>query len=446
MQRRDFLFRVGGAVLGAAAAGWVLGPRDAFAKKKAPKTPKVDEPRPGKGKGDKPVEVNGGPVVLPPWPHGGNSTAPDAMLMFRGNPSHAGFYGTGKLPDDKAPKIRWQHKMEEFPSLYYGEPFVWKGTGWTGQPIVYAGYVWIGGQGRSFYCFEAATGKVRWRFEGTRQFKGSSCFWDNKIYQGSVDDYLRCIDASTGEVLWKINTGKDLDSSPCVVDGRLYIAGENGHARCVDALTGKQCWKTFVGGINRGPKHGSYGSETSPAVVDGAYYCAQYDGEVWCIDAATGEKRWVAQTGDDTDASPVVAGGVVLAAAQDKSPYLFAFSTADGKELWKHKGRGGYWGTPAVMGDTVVIGSAGGKLDALELRSGKVKWSSELKGGTWSSPAIVDGKVLIGGIANDLVCYGLGDGKELWRVKLGGHVHSTPVVIDGHIYVGSTGGSFFAIG
>jgi hypothetical protein len=243
-----------------------------------------DDPRPGK-KNDGPEEMNG-TVTLPPWPHGKTSSATDAMLMFRGNPSHT-FYGTGPIPADK-PKILWKHRMEDFDTLYYGEPFVWRGTGWTGQALVYGGYVWIGSQGRSLYCFEADSGKVMWRYAAPRQIKGSGCLWDNKLYIGCVDDWLRCYDAATGKVIWRLDTGYDLDSSPSVVDGKLYIARENGNARCLDPLTGKKIWRTFVGGINRGKKTGSYGSETSPSVVDGEYYTATYDGELFCLDAATG--------------------------------------------------------------------------------------------------------------------------------------------------------------
>lgn len=399
-----------------------------------------DTPEDGKRK--KPTETRG-TVTLPAWAHGSTSTAPNAMLMFRGNPSHT-FYGTGPIPSDK-PKILWKYRMEDFDSLYYGKPFTWRGTGWTGQPIVYANHVWVGSQGRNIYCFDATTGEVKWRNQCARQIKGSGCLWDNKLYIGCVDDYLRCFDAGTGELIWRLNTGYDLDSSPCVVDGRLYIAGENGNARCLDPKTGAKLWKTFVGGINRGEKTGSYGSETSPAVVDGEYYTATYDGELFCLDAMTGAKRWVAKTGDDTDASPVVAGPHVYVAAEDKSPYIFAFNRKDGHLVWKHKSKGGYWGTPAVVGDTVYIGSAGGKLDALEAATGKVRWSHDLGASTWASPTVVDGRILIGDFDGRFHCVDARDGKPVWTMKLGGRIHSTAVAVGGRIFIGSTDGWFFAI-
>ena len=390
-----------------------------------------------------PSESFGGPLALKPWAYGDTSAAPDAMLMFRGNPSHT-FYGTGPVPSQ--PKVLWKHRMKDFDSLYYGTPHTWSGTGWTGQATVKDGYVFIGSQGRSFYAYEAATGKLRWRYESTRQIKGSACLYDNKLYFGSVDDWLRCLDAKTGQVLWRLNTGRDLDSSPCVVGGKLYIAGENGHARCLDPQTGAQHWKSFVGGLHDGPKPGSYGSETSPAVVDGAYYTATYDGKLHCLDAATGAPRWVAKTGGDTDVSPVVWKDWVYTAAEEDSPHLFCFAKKDGREVWRLTKKRGFWSTPAVVDGKLFIAGDDGRCYGVDAVSGKELWATRLDGQSWSSPAVVDGKVIVGDFEGILWCLDAKTGAEVWKLKLGGRIHSTPVVLGGRIYIGTGNGHFYGIG
>jgi outer membrane protein assembly factor BamB len=436
LDRRTFL----GWLSGAAAAVALEGPALA---------------RPGKGEAveratragtsgmDRPAELVGGRVDLPPWPYGDASTSKDAMLMFRGNPAHT-HYGVGAGPR-KAPKVVWRHRMRDFPSLYYGKPFVWRGTGWTGQAMVHAGHVWVGSQGRGLYCFEAATGAVRWRFDAPRQFKGSGCLWNNRLYIGNVDNWLRCIDAEDGRVLWRLDSGADLDSSPVVVGGRLYIGGENGSVRCIEPMQGEVLWRTSVGGRAKGPTPGSYGCETSPAVVDDEVYCATYEGRLWSLSARDGSKRWVAQTGDDTDASPVVSGSRVLVASEDKHPYVMAFSRATGELVWRHRGEGGYWGTPAVWRKRVFACSAGGALDCLDEETGKVLWSRVVPGGTWSSPAPVGEVLVLGDMTGQLHGIEALTGQSLWVVPLGGRMHSTPVVVNGRIYVGTTDGWFYAL-
>lgn len=438
MHRRRFLLATGAAL----ALGPTLASSAAFARRKK-KKPDVDVPVRGTDKArDKPAEVNGGPIALGAWRYGRSSTGTDAMLMFRGNPAHT-FYGTGPVPTK--PKVRWKHRMIDYPALYYGTPHVWKGTGWTGQAGYLDGYVFVGSQGRGLYAFEADSGKVRWRYEAGRMFKSSLCIYENRLYIGNVDDWLRCLDAKTGEVLWRLNTHRDLDSSPCVVDGRLYIAGENGHVRCLDPMTGEQIWKAFVGGLNSGPKPGSYGSETSPAVVDGELYTATYDGELFNLDIATGKKRWIAKTGEDTDASPVVSGDYVYVAAEEKAPYVYCFTRKEGKEVWKMKGRRGFWSTPAVVGDTLTIGGDDSRVYAVDKLTGREKWTTKLGAATWSSPAVVDDKLIIGCFDGNLYCLDHKTGKEVWKMKLGGRIHSTPIIINGVIYIGTGDGEFYAI-
>jgi len=433
MDRRSFLASSGAALAASAA----LSPA-AFAKNRGRDTPVRGRDHPM----DRPAESHGGPLELGPWRYPGESAATDAMLMFRGNPSHT-FYGRGPVPDK--PEVRWRHRMIDFESLYYGNPHVWRGTGWTGQAAYLDGYVFIGSQGRSFYAFEAETGTLRWRFAASRQIKASVCVYDNHLYFGSVDDWLRCMDARTGEVVWRLHTGRDLDSSACVTGGKLYIAGENGWARCLEPKTGELIWKTFVGGINRGPRSGSQGSETSPAVVDGEYYTATYDGELFKLDAETGEQLWVAKTHDDTDASPVVSGDYVYTAAEDKAPNVYCFAREDGREIWRFANRRGWWSTPAVADDVLYIGGDCGRLYALDVKTGKERWSVRLGSRTWSSPAVVDGKVIIGSFGGELSCWDAKTGAEVWKLRLGGRIHSTPIIMNGWIYIGSGNGFFHGI-
>jgi outer membrane protein assembly factor BamB len=430
MDRRDFLKGT------CAAAATALSPF-------ALAVDAVDRPRRLRGAPDRASFKAGGPLELPEWSYGKNSTASDAMLMFRGNPSHT-FYGTGPLPSK--PRIKWRHRMLDFESLYYGRPHVWRGTGWTGQAAKLGDFVFIASQGGHLYAFEAQTGRLRWRFAGGRMFKSSVCLYDNHVYVGNVDNHLRCLDAKTGDVAWKLRWSRDLDSSACVVNDRLYIAGESGYARCIDPKTGELHWKTFVDGINRGSKGGSYGSETSPAVHEGEYYCATYDGLLFSLNASDGSMRWKAVTGDDTDASPVVYDDRVFIAAEDNYSFMQCFRRSDGKKVWEQKAKGGFWATPAVSEETVYIPSGGGDMLALDARSGKTLWHRQLGTASWSSPVVLEDKILFGAFDGKLRCLDRKTGKDIWELKLGGRIHSTPCVVDGVIYIGTRAGRFYAIG
>lgn len=429
--RRAFL-----RALGLGAAGALLTPADLLAgtpaKKKGEAAPEANWIEPD--------GLTGAAITLPAWRYGTSSTATDTMLMFRGNPTHT-FYGTGPIRDN--PELKWTQELARFHTKLRGRPKTWTGTGWSGQPVKLGDYVYVGGQGGYAYAFEAATGTIRWRHKGMRMFKGSACAYKNRIYLGNTDDFYRCLNASTGALIWKINTGTDCDSSGVVVDDRLYVAGESGFLRCLNPDTGAHHWKTYLGGTGKGTLGGSNGSETSPAVADGEVYSATYDGFLHCIDARTGARKWKAETGDDTDVSPVIVGDRVYTAAEDRAPRLYCFDRAKkGKVVWSFANTGGWWSTPAVVGDRLYIGGQDGFLYCLNAKSGAEIWKHRVGAPVWSSPAVVEDRVIFGSYDPYLRMLDAKTGKLIWKQSMGGRVLSTPIVVNGAIYVGSSAGKF----
>ena len=383
-------------------------------------------------------------LVLPPWPYGNDSSATDTVLMFRGNGAHT-FYGTGPLPE-VAPKVRWRFRTAQIRRSLPEREVIWAGTGWTGTAVKLGDYVFVGSVGGYVYAFHAGTGQLMWQLRGRGMFKSSLCAWRNRLYIGNTDNLLRCIDAERGRVIWTVNTGNDLDSSPCIMDGKLYIAGENGHVRCLDAMTGRQIWKRFVGGIKPGTPLGSNGSETSPAVADGEVYAATYDGMLYSLEAETGRIRWTASTGDDTDASPVIAGDFVYAAAEEEAPYVYCFARSDGRRVWRYDGRArGYYSTPAVVGNRLWIGAEDGRLHCIDALTGEPIWQFRTRAAIWSSPCVIDDKVVFGSRDGRLYCLDATNGRKVWHLRLDGRIISSPCIVDGRIWIGTATGWFYGI-
>lgn len=390
------------------------------------------------------AEAVSGVAELGPWPYGRGSYARDTLLMFRGNPPHT-FYGTGPIPD--APRLVWKFQTAAINNVVRGKPMTWAGTGWTGTASKLGNYVYVASVGGYVYCFEAMTGRLVWQYRGGGMFKSSVCIYDNKVYVGNTDNLLHCIDAATGRRIWAFDTGKDLDSSPCVVDGRLYVAGECGYARAIDPQTGREIWRTLVGGIGPGTLLGSNGSETSPAIADGELYTATYDGDLFSIDTRDGRVRWKARTDDDTDASPVIAGAFVYAAAEEQASHLYCFTRDTGREVWRYSGNPrGYWSTPAFAGDRIYVGGDDALLHCVDARNGQGIWTFRTGAAVWSSPAVVDGKVVFGSRDASLYCVDAASGREIWRVALDGRINSSPCIVGGYIWIGSATGWFYCFG
>ena len=390
-----------------------------------------------------PSEVNGGPLKLPAWPETlKNSSWDTSVLMFRGNPTHT-FYGTGTLRERL--EIQWSHRMIDFPTTLRGRKSPGVALDGLDSPsLMVTMFLWV----RSVEAFMPSM-RRRALFDGDwrkRMFKSSPCLYQNRIYVACVDDLLRCIDAATGHVIWAVHMLNDCDSSPCIVDDKVYICGESGHARCLDPRTGKIHWETYLGGTGPGTKPGSNGIETSPAISNGELFAGSFDGRLFCVDIATGKVKWTANTGDDTDASPVVTDDFVYAAAEEKASKLYCFDRSKkGRKLWSFDANPyGYWSTPALVNDTLYIGGQNNYLYSVDAKTGREIWSYRTGAAIWSSPAVLNGRVVFGSYDSHLYVLDAKRGRLLNRIRLDGKCLATPIIDGGRVYVG-TGAEPFTV-
>ena len=103
-----------------------------------------------------------------------------------------------------------------------------------------------------------------------------------------------------------------------------------------------------------------------------------------------------------------------------------------------------YGSQPAVVGHTLYVGWADGKIYALDARTGETLWVSEgaasASASIFTGPAVADGKVIFGDTRGSLYALDAGTGRPLWSVRVGEHetatISSSPLVFDGNIYVG----------
>ena len=97
------------------------------------------------------------------------------------------------------------------------------------------------------------------------------------------------------------------------------------------------------------------------------------------------------------------------------------FSSAGPKSsprvLWTFKTDGPIFGSPAVAGGVVYIGSDDSFLYALDQETGTLKWKFETQGRIASSPAVSDGLVYFGSYDGVFYAVDAGTGKEKWHFE-----------------------------
>jgi len=138
----------------------------------------------------------------------------------------------------------WKLNLGGGISPAYGNPLkLWKGAGWTGQPLYIreetGDFLILGAFDYNLKKINAQTGKIVWEYKFDDIIKGTGTFWENKkdtnpetkylIIQGSRLGYwnshddkyipsLRAVSYLTGKELWQLNS-KKTDSYSRDVDG-----------------------------------------------------------------------------------------------------------------------------------------------------------------------------------------------------------------------------------
>lgn len=272
------------------------------------------------------------------------------------------------------------------------------------SPVVANGLVYFGSGDQHLYAVDAASGTLRWKLRTGDVVHGSPACAEGLVVVGSWDGRVYAADALSGQLRWQFQGGTDpllhnqqgFQASPAIAGGRVFIGGRDAHAYALDLASGRELWRFSTG---------TSWVISSPAAHAGRVYFGTSDtSRLHALDAATGQPVWEQQLAAYVFSSPTVAGPTLLVGVLNGT--LEARELASGRRLWNwtvdaaHANRGwaltaeggingamlytegwhdsmalGAWrqfsigaffATPLVVGGVVYVGSADGRLYALE--------------------------------------------------------------------------------
>ncbi|MFN0243577.1 MAG: PQQ-binding-like beta-propeller repeat protein [Planctomycetota bacterium] len=241
---------------------------------------------------------------------------------------------------------------------------------------------------------------------------------------------------------WTFATKGAVWSSPAERDGHVYFGSADGSVYAVRAKSGERAWSTPTGGAVM----------ARPTIAGAHVFVPSDDGFLWKLDAASGAKLWTADLHGASVKRDLPHEGVskydYLASAatiEESTVYvgsadgkLYALDAATGAEKWKFETKGLVRSTPAIAGGLVVFGSNDGSVYAVNAR-GELAWKHATGDAVTSSPLVHDGRVYIGSRSADVFAFDAADGKVLWRSWYWfSWVESSAAVRDGVLYVGSS--------
>jgi outer membrane protein assembly factor BamB len=200
----------------------------------------------------------------------------------------------------------------------------------------------------------------------------------NTVFAGTHEGRVLALDAGDGRAHWSIRTGDRIIAAPCVAGGRVFVGSYDGKVYAIDATTGVVRW-TFD---TRAPV------TSTPKRVGDVVVAGSRSYDLWGLDAATGRARWNRYVWFSwIESSPAVVGRVAYVGSSDAAS-VFAFDAITGKSHWTRDVHGFAWGTPALDGDRLFLGTRRepGPIAhrshalALDRATGKVLWRHPIDG------------------------------------------------------------------
>ncbi len=298
------------------------------------------------------------------------------------------------------------------------------------SPAVADGKVFFGDQSGGLSAVNLNTGGLAWSataggaIESSPAVDGAA----RLVVAGSSDGKVHAWSEYDGKPAWQVSTGGAVTSSPLIYKGTVYVGSADHKLYAINEKTGAVRWTAGVAGAITAAPALDPGSSTI-VVADSSGLVTAYRTGV-----TTATRRWQVSVGAAVTASPVMTGSKVLIGAQNGT--VHAFSESTGKAVWSTSvGTTAITGSMAYQSPHLYVGTAGGKLAALNTTGGSVMWSEPLAGPV-TGLSVTSG-MLFAESSNGTVSGLRTSGEVVWLAKAGSGLSGTPVIMDNAVFVGS---------
>jgi len=238
--------------------------------------------------------------------------------------------------------------------------------GLASSPLIYDGVVYVVSWSDATLHAVDFDGNELWNYlaSGNSDMYMSAATDGSRIFFGG-GNAMNCVEIATQTVTWTYPVPSKVTTTPTVEDGVVYFAIGNQYNDsekklcAVNTTTGNLIWSRHL-----------YGSISSPAISDGRIYIGDKDKKINCIDATDGTEIWNQTLEGPCLSSPVVAGGMVYTAANNKEGTVYCFGADDGTLKWTYDTGNYNMAHPSVSDGILFVGSDTGYLYAFGIWKG----------------------------------------------------------------------------
>jgi outer membrane protein assembly factor BamB len=242
------------------------------------------------------------------------------------------------------------------------------------RPLLIDGTVYVGSGDGAMHAVDAGSGRRVWRHATGGKVRVGAIAAGRNIVFGSLDNKLYAVDAASGALAWSVDLKGPVTTTPALAGDLIAVGSRASMLYALRPATGEIVW--------RNPFWGSW-VESEAVEREGVLYIGSSDlRRVSAIDPRDGRVLWRTDVFGSPWGRPLVTAGNVYVGAVGTEPYMMrhvggvaALDRASGRLLWRWSTpdapgalQNGFAASPALDGNTLVIGGLDGSLYAFDVR------------------------------------------------------------------------------
>jgi outer membrane protein assembly factor BamB len=236
-----------------------------------------------------------------------------------------------------------------------------------------------------------------------------------------------------------------LDSSGKPILGRVaIIAGYNGNVIAYQSnALANVVWQFTV------PSAKSYEIVGAVIVNKDLAYFGSTNGTLYALKVVgdlasrTTTVAWTFKTGGYIWASPAIVDNTLVVGSFDKK--IYGLNALTGAKIWEYATGANNVATPLIYNGAVYIGSLDSTFYALNLADGKEIWKFKAANWFWSKAEVSNNIIFAPSLDKKVYALDAKTGTKIAEYDLGGQISSSPVVVNGKIIVATQSKTLWAI-
>jgi eukaryotic-like serine/threonine-protein kinase len=342
----------------------------------------------------------------------------------------AGFQGTGPLlgqgEDVGAPpmKLRWQYKTNNTDRAEV-----------VGSPVIVKDTVYVADTKGALHALDIKTGADRWHYLTEDSFETTPLVMNGNIYIGDLIGVFHAVGAD-GKKLWSVDTEVGIHASANGVGDKILFGNDGAELICLNAVDGKEVWKVKAGDrIN-----------SAPSIGNGLGFFTGCDAQLRAIDIEKGEERFAADMGALSGGSPALVGDKLVIGTDGGRVICVDVKTQKIDWTYEQVESGAMvFASPSVADGVVVVGARDRFVHAIDLATGQRKWAYKTRGEVDAAATISGGRVYVGSKDRRMYVFDLKSGKLLWDFQAERSIEAAPAIASGVVVLADTAGNVFCL-